>query len=48
MVRVIPDLIIICLGALPLGYFLFKTYRYLKAGQIQEGESVWDRLGIQL
>jgi nitric oxide reductase subunit B len=48
MVRMIPDLTIICLGVIPLGYFLFKTYRHLKAGKIQEGESVWDRLGIQL
>ena len=48
MVRVIPDLCIIVLGVLPLAYFLFKTYRHLKAREIQEGESVWKRLGIQL
>jgi nitric oxide reductase subunit B len=48
MVRIIPDLLIICLGVIPLAFFLFKTYRHLKAGKIQEGESVWDRLGIQL
>ena len=48
MVRIIPDLCIIVLGVLPLAYFLFKTYRHLKAREIQEGESVWKRLGIQL
>jgi nitric oxide reductase subunit B len=48
MVRIIPDLLIICLGVIALAYFLFKTYRHLKAGEIQEGESVWDRLGIRL
>jgi nitric oxide reductase subunit B len=48
MVRIIPDLCIIVLGVLPLAYFLFKTYQHLKAREIQEGESVWKRLGIQL
>ena len=47
-VRVIPDLMIILVGVLPLAYFLFKTYPHLKAPQIKEGESVWDRLGIKL
>jgi nitric oxide reductase subunit B len=47
-VRVIPDLMIILLGVLPLAYFLFKTYPHLKAPEIKEGESVWDRLGIRL
>ena len=47
-VRIVPDLTIICLGVLPLAYFLFTTYRHLKAGEIRKGESVWDRLGIQL
>lgn len=46
--RVIPDLIIICLGVLPLAYFLFTTYPRLKAVEIKEGESVWERLGIEL
>ncbi len=46
--RVIPDLIIIVLGVLPLGYFLFTTYPRLKAAEIKEGESVWERLGIEL
>jgi nitric oxide reductase subunit B len=48
MVRIIPDLTIIVVGVIPLGYFIFKTYRHLKAREIEEGESVWDRLGIQL
>jgi nitric oxide reductase subunit B len=48
MVRIIPDLAIICLGVIPLAYFLLKTYRHLKAREIQEGESVWGRLGIKL
>jgi len=48
MVRIIPDLTIIVVGVIPLGYFIFKTYRHLKAREIQEGESVWDRLGIRL
>ena len=47
-VRIIPDLTIIVVGVLPLAYFLFKTYPHLKAAKIQEGESVWDRLGIKL
>jgi len=47
-VRIIPDLCIIVAGVLPLAYFLFKTYPYLKAREIKEGESVWDRLGIKL
>ncbi|TRZ74493.1 MAG: nitric-oxide reductase large subunit [Deltaproteobacteria bacterium] len=46
--RVIPDLIIIVLGVLPLAYFLFKTYPRLKAVEIKDGESVWDKMGIQL
>jgi nitric oxide reductase subunit B len=46
--RVIPDLIIIVLGVLPLAYFLITTYSRLKAPEIKEGESVWERLGIEL
>jgi nitric oxide reductase subunit B len=46
--RVIPDLIIIVLGVLPLAYFLITTYPRLKAVQIKDGESVWERLGIEL
>jgi len=44
----IPDLTIIVLGVLPLAYFLFTTYRHLKATEIKEGESVWNRLGVEL
>ena len=47
-VRVIPDLIIILLGVTPLLIFLLKTYPRLKAVEIREGESVWQRLGIEL
>jgi len=46
--RVIPDLIIIVLGVLPLAYFLFKTYPRLKAVEINDGASVWDKIGIKL
>ena len=46
--RMIPDLIIIVLGVLPMAYFLFKTYPKLKAVQIKEGESVWEKMGIEL
>jgi nitric oxide reductase subunit B len=46
--RVIPDLIIICLGVLPLAYFLFTTYPRLKAKEIKDGESVWEHLGVEL
>ncbi len=46
--RIIPDTIIIVLGVLPIAYFLFRTYPHLKAQEIKEGESVWDRLGISL
>ena len=46
--RIIPDLIIIVLGVLPLTYFLFTTYPHLKAIAIKDGESVWEKLGIKL
>ncbi len=46
--RVIPDTIIIVLGVLPLAYFLIRTYPHLKAVEIKEDESVWERLGIEL
>ena len=46
--RVIPDLIIIILGVLPLAYFLVTTYPRLKAAEIKDEESVWERLGIEL
>ena len=46
--RIIPDLIIIGLGVLPLAYFLITTYPRLKVAEIKDGESVWDRLGIEL
>ena len=48
MVRIIPDLTIIVAGVIPLGYFLLKTFRHLKGKEIKEGESVWDRFGIQM
>jgi nitric oxide reductase subunit B len=47
-VRVLPDLTIILFGVLPLLIFLFKTYPRLKAVEIKEGESVWERLGVEL
>ncbi|MBN2320379.1 MAG: cbb3-type cytochrome c oxidase subunit I [Acidobacteria bacterium] len=46
--RIIPDTIIIVVGILPLAYFLFKTFPRLKAQEIKEEESVWDRLGVKL
>ena len=46
--RALPDTIIIVLGVLPLAYFLITTYPYLKATEIKDGESVWERLGIEL
>jgi nitric oxide reductase subunit B len=46
--RAIPDTIIIVLGVLPLAYFLLTTYPRLKARSIQDNESVWERLGIEL
>ncbi len=46
--RILPDTIIIVLGVLPLAYFLFTTYPHLKAPEIKDGESVWERLGIEL
>ncbi len=46
--RVIPDLIIIVLGVIPLAYFLITTYPHLKAAEIKDDESVWERLGIEL
>jgi nitric oxide reductase subunit B len=46
--RIIPDTVIIVIGILPLAYFLFKTFPHLKAQEIKEEESVWDRLGGEL
>ncbi len=46
--RALPDTVIIVLGVLPLAYFLITTYPYLKAAKIEDGESVWERLGIEL
>jgi nitric oxide reductase subunit B len=46
--RALPDTIIIALGVLPLAYFLITTYPHLKATEIKEGESVWEKLGIEL
>jgi nitric oxide reductase subunit B len=46
--RAVPDIIIIVLGVVPLAYFLLTTYPHLKATLIKDGESVWERLGIEL
>ena len=46
--RALPDTIIIVLGVLPLAYFLITTSPHLKAAEIKDGESVWERLGIEL
>jgi nitric oxide reductase subunit B len=46
--RALPDTIIIVLGVLPLAYFLITTYPHLKAVEIKDGESVWERLGLEL
>jgi nitric oxide reductase subunit B len=46
-VRIVPDTVIIVFGVLPLAYFLFKTYPHLKPVEIQEGESIWERLGVK-
>ncbi len=46
--RIIPDLIIIVLGVLPMAYFLIKTYPRLKQVEIKEDESVWERIGVEL
>ncbi len=47
-IRIVPDLTIILAGVVPMFYFLFKTYWHLKPMEIKEGESVWDRLGVEL
>ena len=39
---------IIVLGVLPLAYFLITTYPRLKAVEIKDDESVWEKLGIEL
>ena len=46
--KAIPDLIIIVFGVLPLAWFLVTTYPRLKAKAINDNESVWERLGIEL
>jgi nitric oxide reductase large subunit len=46
--RLVPDLMIIVLGVLPLAIFLFSTYPHLKPREIKEGESVWEKLGVEL
>jgi nitric oxide reductase subunit B len=47
-IRMLADMIIILLGVLPLVYFLFGTFFKLKAKGIEEGESVWERIGVDL
>ena len=47
-IRALPDTIIIVCGVLPLVWFLITTYPHLKAKEIKDGESVWERLGIEL
>jgi len=47
-IRIVPDLIIIVLGVIPLAYFLISTYPHLKAAEIKDDESGWERLGIEL
>ncbi|RME27093.1 MAG: nitric-oxide reductase large subunit [Deltaproteobacteria bacterium] len=46
--RIVPDTIIILFGVLPLAWFLFSTYRHLKPRRIEDGESVWEKLGVEL
>ncbi|HJO61650.1 MAG TPA: hypothetical protein QF571_02355 [Desulfobacterales bacterium] len=46
--RAISDTIIIVLGVLPLAHFLITTYPHLKTTEIKDGESVWERLEIEL
>ncbi len=45
--RMIPDTLIILVGVVPLAWFLFRTYPKLKAVEIKEGESVWERIGLK-
>ncbi|MBN1612099.1 MAG: cbb3-type cytochrome c oxidase subunit I [Polyangiaceae bacterium] len=44
--RMIPDTVIIVFGVVPLVYFLFRTFPHLKAKGIADGESVWEKLGV--
>ncbi len=46
--RMIPDTVIIVFGVLPLVYFLFRTFPHLKAAEIPEGDSVWEKLNVDL
>ncbi|MDZ7379652.1 MAG: hypothetical protein ONB06_09950, partial [candidate division KSB1 bacterium] len=46
--RVIPDLVIIVLGVIPLACFLVTTYAKLKAPALKGGDSVWKALGTEL
>jgi nitric oxide reductase subunit B len=46
--RAIPDTVILVIGVLPLVYFLFRTFPHLKATRIEDGESVWQRLGVDI
>jgi nitric oxide reductase subunit B len=46
--RMIPDTVIIIFGVLPLVYFLFSTFPHLKAQEIKDDESIWERLGVKL
>lgn len=39
---------IIAIGVLPRAYFLITTYPHLKPAETKNGESVWERLGIEL
>lgn len=47
-IRLIPDSIIIFFGVLPLAYFLIRTYPKLKPVRLEEGESIWKRIGVDL
>lgn len=46
--RAVPDTMIIVVGVVPLTYFLFRTFPHLKAAEIGEDDSVWERLDIDL
>ncbi|MFH1067999.1 MAG: cbb3-type cytochrome c oxidase subunit I, partial [Candidatus Glassbacteria bacterium] len=46
--RMLPDLMIILLGVIPLAWFLFRTYPHLKPVEIKEGESVWEKIGVNM
>jgi len=47
-IRILPDMIIIILGVIPLAVFLILTYPHIRKAEIHEEENIWQRIGISI